>query len=88
MAEKISNPCVRCGTERIVLKTWKEHVNTFFGNSTVVHTETVCPNKECQKLVNKEIAYQQEKRDKIKKDKEERGIQNKTGREKRKSISL
>ncbi len=88
MAKKISNPCVRCGTQRIILKTWEEHVNTHFGNSIVVHAETICPNKECQKLVDKEIAVQKDKRDKIKKDKEQRGIQNKAGRNKRKSIFL
>lgn len=87
MGQKISNPCVRCGTERIVSKTWKEHINAHFGNSIVVHTETICPNSQCQKLVDKEITAQKDKRDKIKKEREERGM-HKAGRIRRKSISL
>ena len=71
---KISNPCVRCGRERIVFKVWKEHIETYFGGSVVVHKETICPDKECQKLVNKEIAVQKKKRDKIKKDREQRAL--------------
>lgn len=48
MNVRYSNPCVRCGTERIVLKTWKERV----GNSIVTNTKTICPNPECQKKVD------------------------------------
>jgi hypothetical protein len=54
-----SNPCIRCGKERLVSKTWKEEITNFFGSSFVTHTETVCPDKECQKIV--EAKFQQEK---------------------------
>ena len=57
MDKKISNPCTRCGTERIVVKTWEEKV----GNSTVVNIETVCPNPECQKKVNSDNKKQHDK---------------------------
>lgn len=51
------NVCIRCGKERIVVKTWKEKI----GNSVLTYTETACPDKECQKLVEK---MNQEKKDK------------------------
>ncbi|MBI4973602.1 hypothetical protein HZC27_03265 [Candidatus Roizmanbacteria bacterium] len=50
MKKTYSNPCVRCGTERIVARTWKEKMD----NSTIVNTEMVCPNPDCQKQVVKE----------------------------------
>ncbi|MEX0616351.1 MAG: hypothetical protein WD231_00895 [Candidatus Woykebacteria bacterium] len=53
-----SNPCVRCGKERI-----KGKEDTFMLNSvktkTVVYT---CPDKECQKIVDKQIAEKEERR--------------------------
>ncbi len=76
----ISNPCIRCGKERIVVKTWKEHIDVYFGNSTVVYTESACPDKACQKLVDKELAVARTKRDTMKKDKEQRANENKTKR--------
>lgn len=48
----MSNPCIKCGRERMDGKTWKYKV----GSSLVVYTQTVCPNKECQKTVDKGIA--------------------------------
>ncbi len=57
MDKKISNPCTRCGIERIVVKTWEEKV----GNSTVVNIETVCPNPECQKKVNSDNKKQHDR---------------------------
>lgn len=60
MDKKFSNPCTRCGKERIDGKTWKEEVSTFFGSSTVTHTETVCPDPECQKIVEEKIAAQRQ----------------------------
>lgn len=43
-----SNPCTRCGTERIVSKTWKEKM----GDSVIIDTLTICPKPECQKQVD------------------------------------
>ncbi len=47
MKKKFSNPCSRCGKERIVLRSWTEKID----NSTILNTEMVCPNPECQKKV-------------------------------------
>ena len=45
------NPCPRCGSERVSGKTWREKIN----GSWVTYTETSCPDKECQKKVDKEL---------------------------------
>lgn len=45
----MSNPCIRCGTERIDGKSWKEKS----GISYIFHTNTVCPDSECQKIIDK-----------------------------------
>ena len=50
MSSLYSNPCVKCGKERVFVKSWKETD----GYSTVTTTETACPDIECQKIVNKE----------------------------------
>ncbi len=57
MNKRFGNPCIRCGTERVVVKTLEEVV----GNSTVINIETVCPNPECQKKVNKDNKKQHDK---------------------------
>lgn len=48
MSKKYSNPCIRCGKERIVARVWKEKM----GNSVIINTETKCPDPECQKIVD------------------------------------
>ncbi len=63
----MSNPCVRCGHERIDGKTWKGKV----GASPVTSTQTVCPDKECQKIVDQGIADRKAKNAAILKAKEE-----------------
>jgi hypothetical protein len=40
--------CIRCGKERIVLKSWKE----FIGTSQVTYTTNICPDPKCQKVVD------------------------------------
>lgn len=67
-----TNPCTRCGKERVVFKTWKEESETYFGSSTITHIEAACPDKECQAIVNQGLQLQKEKRDKVKRDREER----------------
>ncbi len=47
----MSNPCIECGKERIDGKTWKGKV----GTSVVTYTQTVCPDSDCQKIVDKGI---------------------------------
>lgn len=72
MLSTISNPCVRCGKERIVLKTWSALV----GKSQLTYTDTACPDKSCQQVINDEISAQRTKREAIEAkkahDKEER----------------
>jgi len=48
----MSNPCIRCGTERIDGKSWKEKSGTSF----VFYTKTICPDSACQKALDKSIA--------------------------------
>jgi hypothetical protein len=57
-----SNPCSRCGKERIVANVWSEEVGTADRPSNVTHTMMVCPDADCQKKVEKTIAQAQEKR--------------------------
>lgn len=52
------NPCVRCGKERIILKEWTEKV----GQGILTHIDTICPDRECQKIIDDGIAAQREKR--------------------------
>lgn len=52
-----SNPCIRCGTERIVSKIWKEKM----GDSVIIDTQTICPKPECQKEVDLDNKRQENK---------------------------
>ncbi len=63
----MSNPCVRCGKERIDGKTWEGKV----GVSVVTYTMTVCPDRECQKKVDQGIAERKAKTASLLKAKEE-----------------
>lgn len=67
-----TNLCVRCGKQRIDGKTWKEKVESHFGSSYIVHTETVCPDKECQKIVNEKMAAEKKRAEDLKLEKEEK----------------
>lgn len=67
-----SNPCIRCGKERIVIKTWKEKMKTYSGTSLLIHTETGCPDKNCQKIVEEEYRARKEKNDEVKRLREEK----------------
>ena len=46
-----TTPCIRCGKDRIISKTWTEKI----GESKVVRTDTVCPDPECQKIVEEQL---------------------------------
>ena len=39
--------CIRCGKVRILSRTWSEQI----GLSLVTYTDSVCPDDDCQKLV-------------------------------------
>lgn len=50
--------CIECGKQRVVVGTYEEKV----GNSVVIYKETICPDPECQKKVEKTLAKELEKR--------------------------
>ncbi|MBI4036574.1 hypothetical protein HY386_01710 [Candidatus Daviesbacteria bacterium] len=52
MQNLIPNPCIKCGKERILSKTWKEYVGV--SKNLLIHTLTVCPDTACQKLVDED----------------------------------
>lgn len=53
-----SNPCIRCGKERI-----KGKEKTYFIGSTETKlTMYVCPDSQCQKKVEAELAAKEERR--------------------------
>jgi hypothetical protein len=62
------NPCSRCGTQRIVVKTWTEKI----GNNMATMEETACPDPACQKEVDLENQKQSDKRRLIKEKNAER----------------
>ena len=72
MTSTHSNPCTRCGKDRVEGKTYKEEVSTFFGTSTIVHVDTVCPDKECQAIVEEKLAVQKQKSDELKAEKQKK----------------
>ncbi len=55
----MSNPCVRCGKERINGKKWEETI----GLGIMTHTKTICPDSACQKMVEQAIAERIAKND-------------------------
>lgn len=50
--------CIRCGKERIIQSSVVETLE----KTTVTYTVTVCPDPECQKLVEKGLVADQNKR--------------------------
>ncbi|MDP3973949.1 MAG: hypothetical protein Q8P92_03895 [Candidatus Daviesbacteria bacterium] len=63
----MNNPCIRCGKQRIESKSWEEKM----GASVITYSLTVCPDRDCQKIVDEEIAERKEKADLILRKKEE-----------------
>lgn len=49
--------CIRCGKQRIIGKIWKEKIN----GSLVTYTQTVCPDPECQKIVEEQLQVKKDK---------------------------
>lgn len=66
----MSNPCIRCGEERVVSKSWKEVVEVYGRQTTITNTDFVCADKVCQKLVEKELIEGKAKRILLEKQKE------------------
>lgn len=53
--------CIRCGKERIVGKKWTEYV----GSSLVTFVLNVCPDPECQKIVDAQLKKKKENLEEI-----------------------
>jgi hypothetical protein len=75
-----NTPCIRCGKTRIVAKSWNEHI----GNSLVTYVNTVCPDPECQKIVDEQLKKKKEKIEAIHRESVERKEQNKRNKKIRK----
>ncbi len=67
-----TNPCTRCGKERVEGKKYSEEIATFFGTSTIVHVDTVCPDAECQKIVEEKLFALKQKADELKAEKQKK----------------
>jgi len=78
MIKPLTNPCTRCGQERILLREWIEEIPTFGNKMLKIKRATnVCPDPECQKIIEVELAVQKQKRDKIKQSRELKVAQSK-----------
>jgi len=52
----MNTPCIRCGKVRVFSRELKEEIQTAAGVSLVLHTQTVCPDPACQKIVEAKLA--------------------------------
>ena len=77
---QLSNPCVRCGQERILSKVWTESTSSF--SAPVTYSSWVCPDEECQAVVDVGIKERKEKAAALKRDIELRALERKQNREK------
>ena len=57
-----SNLCIRCGKQRLVVKTWQEKI----GYSLVTTKEMACPDSDCQKKVDQSNEKQRAKHEALK----------------------
>lgn len=54
--------CSRCGKTRIFKKQWKEKLER---GSTILHTQMVCPDSDCQKAIEDHFAAIRAKKQEI-----------------------
>ncbi|MBI4058079.1 hypothetical protein HY405_02070 [Candidatus Microgenomates bacterium] len=71
----MSNTCTRCGKLRIPSKTWKEVIEIYGRTSTITHTEYVCADSDCQKVVEKQLLVTREKHEAITRQKEQEQLE-------------
>ena len=57
----LNEPCERCGSKKIISKTWTEEIQTSLGTSTVEVSQTTCSNVECQALFDENRLVEIEK---------------------------
>lgn len=63
------NTCTRCDKLRKISKTWKGVVTIHGRSTTITHTEYVCTDPDCQKIVESLLLTQREKKEAIDKQK-------------------
>lgn len=56
---QMESVCIRCGKTRIFKRKWREVLER---GAAITHTETVCPDKECQAIVEAEFEEKRQKR--------------------------
>lgn len=61
-----SNPCIRCGKQRVVIETYEE----LAGNSVIKITNMACPDKECQSILDEKFEYERSQREALQRSKE------------------
>lgn len=60
MQNQTNSICIRCGKVRIFSRKWKDKEN---GKGAVVtHEETICPDLECQKIVDEKFQEMKDRR--------------------------
>ena len=61
MAKQAESVCIRCGQTRIFFKTWKDKSEG--KGSMITYTLSVCPDAECQKIVDEKFTKMREQRE-------------------------
>ena len=59
-------PCDRCGSKKIISKTWNETIATFNGKSIIEHSQIVCIDSICQKAFDIKMLEEAKKREILK----------------------
>ena len=54
------NVCIRCGKVRIFSRRWKEKVDG--RGMEIIHEESVCPDPDCQKIVDEKFTEMRDRR--------------------------
>ncbi len=73
--------CILCGNLRIFSRQWKDRFN---GKGNVItHTESVCPDVECQKKVDRQFAEIRERKELSEERRKSAALLKKTEREAR-----
>lgn len=55
-----ANVCIRCGKTRVFFRRWKENADG--RGSVITREEYVCPDRECQKVVDEKFEEMRTKR--------------------------
>ncbi|EKE13410.1 MAG: hypothetical protein ACD_13C00021G0012 [uncultured bacterium] len=63
--------CPRCGKERVIVSSHDEMIS----KSKITYTQTICPDPECQKVVEKNLKNDEKKRAVLKDEQEKRLLQ-------------